>query len=198
MLADLMGHGLPAPHAGRHLGMEGGVEQRPPLVFRQPVRQGKDIPQLHGHVGAVGLIFAQGQPLAKRREERFADGAAVLQSHGVQPPPLAQYLAHLPPEIVVKVECLVLGVDVGVAGNAECRGLLHRVRGKNVGEPGEQDLLCGDAAHITAGQEHHIRRRSRHRNQCQDFLSLAPQAGTHVNDLVLQMGEGMMGVDDLG
>ena len=43
VLADLMGHGLPAPYAGRHLGMEGGIEQRPPLVFRQPVRQGNRI-----------------------------------------------------------------------------------------------------------------------------------------------------------
>lgn len=84
--------------------------------------------------------------------------------------PGAQDLFHLLTEILVVLKGLVVRVHVGVPGDAEGGGLIHRVGGEDGGQLPEENFLGADTAQAAAGQQHHLRQGGGQGDHREDLL----------------------------
>ena len=147
----------------------------------------------------VGLLGIQLELLF----QQFADlrGIALhLQPYRRQTAALAQGLGHVIPQVLalVVVDPGLGIVDVGIPGHRD-DALLGDVIGlEDLPQLGEDHLFGAYILGIFARQQDNGRQRIRHFHDSQQRAILAGEHGSGIERLVLQMGEGVAAVDDLG
>ena len=152
----------------------------------------------HQGAGAdIALLRHQLQPL----QQHLPQGrrlALHLQADRRQPLPLAQQLCHLGPQIqVLLVHGLVIA-QVRVPGDRHHRLLFDLIDLEDLPQMMGQDVLRPHKGAGAVRQHHDGRYHIRHPHDAQPPLVPFPQQRRSVQGLVLQVGERMAGVDDLG
>ena len=180
------------------LGRERRIGEPSALGGREPVRQGEGPAELERRGGGEDLLRCEPEPVAQVPLERRGDGPVQLQPHGREPGAGAQELLHLRAEVLIDLEGLVVGGDVGVACDAEQGRLDDLVSLEDAGDLIEEEVPRPDPADVIAGQEQDLRHRGGQGDDAETLTALATEPDADVEDLVGEMGEGVVAVDDLG
>ncbi len=184
MAQDLACDVLPRRQPGGKLGREGGIGQFFPQGRRELVRQREYISHFHRGCGNIHLGSRQVQALAEILLEPAADRTAQLQPDGGQLGSGAQQLSHLGPEILIHLEGLVVGGDIGVAGDTENRLFHHFVAPENLLHLAEQNICRMNIAHLGPRQEYHLRQRGGHWDKAEHLPPLIPEQGAYMEYFV--------------
>ena len=191
-LADLLPHG--------HLPVQpGGICRRVGRVKEGAVQTVQLVGVFQNQRAGAHIALLRRQPQPPEQHGLQSRGLPLhLQPHRGQPLPLAQQLGHLGAQVQVLLVHSLIIADVCVPGDGHHRLLLDlidledlpQVVGQNVLRPHEG---AGPGRQRQDGR-HHIR----HPHDAQPPLVSLPQQGGGIQGLVLQVGKGVAGVDDLG
>ena len=188
--------GLPLGLGGR-LGGEGRVEQRTVEGFRQLFQHGVDKPHAHGSPGEEDLGGGDVAALAEKGGQGLAEGSGALQPDHGHPFALVKQLLHLAAEVIVHIKALVLGGDIGVAGDADTVFLRHAVGVKDPLQVIQKQLFGAHIAQSLPGEIDYLGGGGRHRDDAEETAVLPMEAGHHIDALVLEVREGVVDVHDL-
>ena len=186
------------PHG--HLPVQpGGIRRRTGRVEEPRVRAVQPVGVFQNQGAGAGIALLRPKPQPPEQHLPQDRGLPLhLQPHRGQPLPPAQELRHLRPLVqVLLVHGLVIA-QVRVPGDGYHRLLLHPVDPKDLPQVVGQDLLRPHEGAGPPRQRHDGRDHLRHAHDAKAPLLPVLQHGSGVQDLVLQMGEGVAGVDDLG
>ena len=138
---DLGDHVFLAGEGARPAGGAGGIAQHARCLGGQLALQGIDILHDQGGAGGEDLFALQPQALAEKVHQGIPCAVLDLQAHGSQAAALFQHVFHAHAEVVLYVVVLVLGADVGVAGDRDDCLVQHLIGVEQGVGMGEKDML---------------------------------------------------------
>ena len=174
------------------------LDQGPLHVHRQPGVQTEAVGQIQGRMGEEHLGLFQLQLGAEVLLGVLPHFPLDFQPHRRQPQPLFQDFLHMLAVVGVFVQEPGVGVDVGVAGDADHRLFRDLVLLKNLVGEVEDHILHQNEPPLRRVHHKDPPRHRRHRNDPEDPVPLRPEGNGHIQLLVADVGEGVALVDDLG
>ena len=195
---NLGDHLLPLVEPGRPLGGVLGVAQGGGALRGQLPLQGVDIAHGQGRLGDEHVVPGQLQPGAQVVQQLVGGAALHLQPHRRQAGALFQHLEHVGPEVLPHVVVLVLGADVGVAGDGDDVLLLHLVVVKEGVGKGHDDLLGEQVAQPPLFQLVEGGQGPGYGHQAEAPLAPLPQGEYHRQALGGQVGKGVVDIHHQG
>ena len=183
--------------AAHELRREGPVAEALFHVLIELLAETVDVAHGEGRFGGVDLRPREAELFREDAKEEVVEQLRALQAHGRQAAALLDQFFHLLAEIAGGGELLVLGADVGVAGDAEDVARKHRVGGEGLFGIAADDIFQMHVADALPRQKQQRGQRRRHGDQAHDGALFLLQLHRHMRHLVGHEGEGMVIVHDL-
>ena len=196
---DLGAHGAALIDHGARLRVEGREGEGAAAVGRDLVLERVDEAEVGWGGEAKDPTLLQAELLAHEGDELLVQRAGELEAHGLQAAPALEDLLHVLAVVLLFLHALAVGVDVGVARDADDGRARGHVGAEAAAEHGGDDVFCERVAHtaLAGGQPYDAAGRGRHLNHAEKaLLVIAVERADHVEQAVLEVGEGVARVDD--
>ena len=159
MVLHLATHGELGAHHGGGLGLERREDNPGVCPIGDLCLEAIDVAQVKRHVHVEDAALLKAKLLGDERLPLAAKLAVDLEPHGLQALSQLEDLLHVLAVVFLLLDALAVGVDVGVARDAQHRRLLGNVVAKATVEEGTHDVLDEGVAEGpgAGGQLHHTR-----------------------------------------
>ncbi len=159
----------------------------------------KDKAQVNGYVEHGNCTLRQSKRLADGLECGTGEVARDRESNGLQAQTLLEDALHVQAVILFFFNALAIGVDVGVAGNANNRAVKRRIAAKAGIKAGKNNVFQQDVAILAHAVRHfnYAVHRRWNLNETQEVLFIGIlDSAYQVQTAVAQVGEGMARINN--